>query len=388
VEEEAEEPGSSIPAAQEELRKLAESVSIRLPRSALEGALGSIVSGSTIENVMSAARVHSSMIEEARKSIAAAAQSQLRIADFVVPPAFKMAELSATARLVDMAIPESALASWRQGLLLESTAAKIAERWQDQLLPAQAAIAEITRMSSLLPGLSETVLAASIARSWTAAIATDPTRQLRQFLVSLPEPPVVYDLRIGARASQGVAGFAAFDVAVRDDVASDTIERVEIDVLSPWRDGPQAVREGLLRRLEEIDPELANLLIGAWDEAMNAGPAAVVKMTTCAVELIERVLRALAGDIEVRQWYSETGRPKMEIDDNGRPTYAARARYVLEGKQERRLVVSQIDAVVSQVAPLRGIFQGGKHASAGSIASFQSHLLSTEALLMQLLSIR
>jgi len=335
---------------------------------------------------MSAARAQSSVIEEAQRSIATAALSQFRLADFVVPPAFKMAELNAIARLVDIALPNGALASWRQGLLLENTAAQIAKRWQIQLPIEAAWTAEITRMSSLLPSLSETALAAATG-SWISAVATDPTRQLRRFLVSLPDPPGAHNLAIGARASHGVAGFAGFDVAVLDDAPSEALERIETDVLVPWREGPQAARDELLRRLEEIDPELPDLLLGAWTEIDQARrrPAAVVKMTTCATELIERSLRTLAPDEAVIAWYRAPSRPKMEADSRGGPTYGARARYVLEGKPERRLVVSQIDAVVAQVPSLRSLFQSGKHASAGTITSFRTHLLSAEALLMQLL---
>jgi hypothetical protein len=111
----------------------------------------------------------------------------------------------------------------------------------------------------------------------------------------------------------------------------------------------------------------------------------VVKLTSCAAEVIERVLRALAPNDEVLEWHRRVARPKSDLDDNGRPTYAARARYVLEGRREQRLVVVQVDAVVGQIAPLRSLFQAGKHASAGSITSFRTHLVSLEALLLQLL---
>lgn len=384
--DDVDESEDSFPVAQEVLRNLAESVSAHTPRSALKGAVGSLIPRPAIESVISAARAQSSVIEQVKKSIATAALSQFRLADFVVPPAFKMAELSATARLVDFALPSGALASWRQSLLLQNTAAEIAKRWQIQLPLEAAWTAEIHRMSSLLPSLSESALA-SVTGNWISAVATDPTRQLRAFLFSLPDPPGAHNLAIGARASHGVAGFAGFDVAVLDDAPSEAIDRIETELLVPWREGPQAARDELLRRLQEIDPELPELLLGAWTEIdlTSPRPAAVVKMTTCATELIERSLRTLAPDEAVTDWYSAPGRPKMEADSRGGPTYGARARYVLEGKPERRLVVSQIDAVVAQVPSLRGLFQSGKHASAGTITSFRTHLLSAEALLMQLL---
>ena len=109
MEDEADESGKSIHSPREDLRRLAESASVRIPRSAIEGALASFVSSTALESVTSAARVPSSVIEEAQKSIAAIAQTQLRFADFVAPAALQMAELSATARLVDIAIPDGAV---------------------------------------------------------------------------------------------------------------------------------------------------------------------------------------------------------------------------------------------------------------------------------------
>jgi hypothetical protein len=328
--------------------------------------------------------VPNSTLEQVQKTIASGLLAQFRAADFIVPPQFKLAELAATARFADFAVPEGLLASWRQSLLLSETVTEAMKEWELRLNPVYAGLlADIERATSLSSQISESAVLAGIS-GITAAIAAAPTRQLRGFLDSLPTLPSPHDLTIATRASIAVAGFNAFDVVSLDDAPAPTVERVESDVLSPW---PQAAREDLLRRLREIDPELADLLVGAWDEAVHAGPAAVVKLTGCAVELIERVLRALAGDSEVSAWYGESGRPKMETDNSGGPTYAARARFVLEGKRERRLVVSQIDAVVAQVAPLRGIFQAGKHASAGSLTSLRTHLMSTEALLMQLLEL-
>jgi hypothetical protein len=354
----------------------------RPPRSPYGLPLDALQLGQMFANV-----VPDSTLEQVQKAIASGLLTQFRAADFIVPPQFKLAELVATARFADFAVPEGLLASWRQSLLLSETVTEAMKEWELKLNPVYAGLlADIEWATSLSSQISESAVLAGVS-GITAAIAAAPTRQLRGFLDSLPTLPSPRDLTIATRASIAVAGFNAFDIVSLDDAPAPTVERVEIDVLSPWREGPQAARKELLRRLKEIDPELADLLIGAWDEAVHAGPAAVVKLTGCAVELIERVLRALAGDSEVTAWYGESGRPKMDTDNGGGPTYAARARFVLEGKRERRLVVSQIDAVVAQVAPLRGIFQAGKHASAGSLTSLRIHLMSTEALLMQLLEL-
>jgi hypothetical protein len=110
-----------------------------------------------------------------------------------------------------------------------------------------------------------------------------------------------------------------------------------------------------------------------------------VKVATCAAEALERTLRALAPDAEVRAWHTQHGRPPSELDSKGRPTYAVRARYILRGsKGVQCLVTSQVDAVAGQVPELRSRLQAGKHASSGALIALQAHLVSVEAVLVQL----
>jgi hypothetical protein len=73
------------------------------------------------------------------------------------------------------------------------------------------------------------------------------------------------------------------------------------------------------------------------------------------------------------------------LDERGRPTYGTRARYVLRDRgSQQKLVVSQVEAVVEQVPELRSRLQAGKHASSGSLVALKAHLVSTEAILIQL----
>lgn len=116
------------------------------------------------------------------------------------------------------------------------------------------------------------------------------------------------------------------------------------------------------------------------------GPAATVKVATCAVEALERTLRKLAPDADGQAWHIHQRRPASELDSKGGPTYAVRARYVLRSHiGVQRLVTSQVDAVVALVPELRSRLQAGKHASSGTLAALQVHLVSVEAVLVQLL---
>jgi hypothetical protein len=298
----------------------------------------------------------------------------------------KAPERVLTAGLADIVATNGNLVAWRQGVLLQGVVAEAMKGWQHTEMQALDAswATEISKMATVATAFSKRALLEATG-SLTAAFAAAPSRQLRGYLVSLPPFPSSYHLAVGARASRGVAGLAAYDAIRVDGVHAKTIERVESEVVAPWIEGPRPAREELMRRLGEIDPELSDLLAGAWEEVSRAGPAAVVKLASCATELVERVLRALAPNDEVLDWHRRGSRPNSELDERGQPTYATRARFVLDGRREQRLVIVQIDAVVGQVAPMRSVFQGGKHASAGSITSFRTHLVSLEALLLQLL---
>lgn len=326
-------------------------------------------------------------LEEFRRGLIPATVAQMRLADLVIPEGFlKRPELQFTAGIANMMGADGNLVAWRQGLLLQGAVAEAVRSWQAKPFEELKAVwaTEISKMASIATAFSESAVLGATG-NLTAAFAAGPSRQLRGYLIDLPSPPTTHQLALGAHASRSVAAFAGYDAASIDGVRAQTVERVESDVVSPWIEGPRPAREELMRRLEEIDHELPDLLAGAWEEVGRAGPGAVVKLTSCAAEVVERVLRALAPNDEVLEWHRRAARPKSDLDENGRPTYAARVRYVLEGKREQRLVVAQVDAVVGQVAPLRSLFQGGKHASAGSITSFRTHLVSLEALLLQLL---
>jgi len=110
-----------------------------------------------------------------------------------------------------------------------------------------------------------------------------------------------------------------------------------------------------------------------------------VKVATCTTEALERTLRGLAPDADVWAWLSGQKHSSQDLDSHGGPTYATRARYALRDRSsDRKLVSTQITAVIAQVPELRSRLQAGKHASAGTLVALKAHLVSTEAVLVQL----
>lgn len=194
------------------------------------------------------------------------------------------------------------------------------------------------------------------------------------------------DAVAGAAAGRGVAGLLAVDVLSRPGVAGREAEEVfENGVAEPWLDGSARARAELLDVLAEVDPAVPDLLEGAWADVERQGPAAGVKISTCAVEALERTLRALAPGADVLAWHAAARRPSDELH-NGRPTHSLRARSVLRDGKRGRLAAAQVYAIAVQVSDLRSALQAGKHASAGQVAALRAHLLSVEAVLHQLVA--
>lgn len=149
--------------------------------------------------------------------------------------------------------------------------------------------------------------------------------------------------------------------------------------MEPWERGRLRLGQELRDRLKELDPTVPGLLDGLWDDLEHQGPGAVEKIARCAVEILERTLRAAAPDSEVLAWHQATGRPASELDRQQRPAYALRVRY--QGSQlgeGTETVVAQYDSLAKQQARLRAGLQALKHASAGELAAARALLLATE----------
>jgi hypothetical protein len=319
----------------------------------------------------------------ARALVEGVAGSNLRLLDGLVPSALVRAQLAATARLASLAVPGTAFAGWRGSLLAEHVAAGLtgsaAVRQGPAAAEALAALERSTAAAARLSGLA--VGRRGGAAGWPSAL---PASLLGEFVDGLGSGPSGLDVLAGASAGRGVAGLVAVDVLARPrGQGSDPADLFEDEVAAPWLDGPARARTELMDALASVDAALPELLEGAWEDVERQGRAAVVKIASCAVEALERALRALAPEDDVLAWHAAGGRPTSELS-NGRPTHGCRVRYVLRDGKRGRLAAAQADAVVVQVNELRSALQAGKHASAAAVSSLRAHLLAVEAVLHQL----
>ena len=81
----------------------------------------------------------------------------------------------------------------------------------------------------------------------------------------------------------------------------------------------------------ELDPFVPDLLRNAWHDVLKGGPAKLVTIATCAVEVIDRSLRSAAPDATVKEWAEKSARPRKMLFDShsGRLTRAARIGFIL-----------------------------------------------------------
>jgi len=163
-------------------------------------------------------------------------------------------------------------------------------------------------------------------------------------------------------------------------------------LIEPWREAPARIREALLHRLGELDPDIPELLAGGWDDVARAGPAAASKIAHCAAEVLSRTLRALAPDGDVIAWvHDQHPSDKSLLTDRGDPTRRARVRYALRGRptRDRRLVESQIGAIEALVGLVRDTndaLQPAKHGSSVPVATAEFYLWTTESAVGLILS--
>jgi hypothetical protein len=111
-----------------------------------------------------------------------------------------------------------------------------------------------------------------------------------------------------------------------------------------------------------------------------------VTIATCAVEAIDRSLRAAAPDSDVETWIPTSGRKPADFcADSGNLTRAARIRFVLRTRTgDRRLVEEQAAALIGSFTMIGRRLEAAKHASELDVTAVRSHLMSAEALLIQL----
>jgi hypothetical protein len=234
----------------------------------------------------------------------------------------------------------------------------------------------------------------SAAQSAQPTLAARSLGYYQNYIRDLPARPTAHQQLMSLTAGQGIGGIVASSallIAETEEAVLALADEVDEVIIEPWRRGAAEARDALYSRLSVLDPGLPELLKGAWHETVTPGPAALVKMSTCIVEAIDRSLRAGAPDSDIEEWLPRSGRPRADFYTEEKPgqkqrlTRAARVRYILrDRKGERRLVEEQEAAVIAGVSLLQERLQAAKHASAGNLVTLQGQLLAAEGFLIQL----
>lgn len=299
-------------------------------------------------------------------------------------------QLVATSGIADLIGRDKMVAAWRQSLLSEATARSLIGTIA---LPEMGAplLRDIVAANTVTARVVGQFAEQNKATILAPAISARPTRELRSFLQRLPLEPNLDDLTLGVRASRSVAGIAAADILRNEgEVDPDASRLLEAEIVEPWMTGPEASRNLLFSRLAQLDPDVPDLLRGAWAQVERDGPAATSMASHAVQEAIDRTLRAIAPDELVLRLF-EAGRLAKDAlyECNGKwvPTRAGRIATALHERHpgETKLIMAQTKALVASVTYLTGNLQGGKHASNGTVGLVRTWLVAVEATFTQLL---
>lgn len=315
---------------------------------------------------------------------------QLRLTDFITPASLRSFELTATSRIAELLGTSTALATWRNSLLMDDAV--------QRLIRSQTALSVKVIDLRLLDNLGRVAAGFVDLAAWAAA-ASPGSALLRGFsapsiatyhgyVTSLASTPTRPQLDLSVAAGHGVSALVGTELLtgeLDEEQNAQGTDRVERHVVSPWQHAPYAARAELLIVLQRVDPSVPELLSGAWDDVSRQGPAALVKIATCAVEALDRSLRAVVprDSAEVLAWL-EAGKTTGLISD-GRATRAGQIRYLLRNRAgDSKLVERQVDSLIALANELIGRIQAAKHRSNGDVTSVCAHLVAVEAVLHQL----
>jgi hypothetical protein len=309
--------------------------------------------------------------------------ANLRLVDQLTPLNKYMSQFAATSGITEQILGSGALASWRSSLAVNSV---IEARLRELAAPSPL-FSELARISRAQVELTDWVVLRDPGRGLLGSTSGLPVLEWRDFVSrSIRDDSGLPTAVATGRTNLSLIGSDLLTSPDADpEVIAEGADRIETGVVEPWTAARQQVTTELYAILERIDPELPTLLNGAWDEIARNGPAAVVKVASCAVEAVDRALRAAAPDHLVLAWHAGTGRPAKELEGKTRPPHPLRVRYLFRDLPgPRDLVVHQVDAFSAVVSRLRGRLEAAKHASQGDLVAVQALVIQAESLLITL----
>lgn len=216
------------------------------------------------------------------------------------------------------------------------------------------------------------------------------------YLAGLGARPLARRASLAGVATQSVAGQMISEALLAPDLDEAhlelLVERSDVEVLEPWRQGQADLQTQLYDELHRINPAIPDRLKGAWEDIGRDGPAAVSKAANCLVEALDATLHALCEGADLLVWLAENGLKGERYIAKGHPTRAARAAFASRSRsrRDRRLVTSLEDGVVTQLVALISAVEGSKHERiviSVAASGIRSHAASAEALLAALLGL-
>lgn len=298
------------------------------------------------------------------------------------------------APLSESIIGSGTLTAWRAALQTESA---LGEIFKGSLF--QTPTVSIWATDDFRKGLGATVrsqvhltdwlVRADDGRSLLSAVSTSPLLRYRDYLGDLGVTPTRFELDATLHSGLGVNGLLGADALSSEDVQDDVdletelADRVEELLLTPKQAGRLAVLEDLRSALARVDGTVVEMLEGGWAVVHEAPPAAAEMAAHCAVEAIDRALRAASPDAEVESWLPTSGRPEKEwYSTNRRLTRAMRIRYIMHGhKSEAGMASLMTDSLIALQKKTSDQAQAIKHASAGDLSKARGLLTTAESIL-------
>ncbi|MFQ3556836.1 hypothetical protein QZN11_08565 [Streptomyces gramineus] len=301
--------------------------------------------------------------------------------------------LKATAALSESAVGPGTLSAWRTSLQIESVIGAIIKGPVFKVPMAPVWATEEFRRSLSLTVHRQVYLTDWLARmdsgrGLLSEISSRPLSLYRDYVGSLGDSPTHFELGSSLHTGLGVNGLLGADALSSEPVLGDPDLEVEVadrvdDLLSPQQAGRLDVLEDLRRALTSIDTKVVEMLEGGWHVVRQAPPAAAEMAAQCAVESIDRAIRAAAPDSEVEKWLPTSGRPEKEWrSSNGRLTRAVRIRYIMRGyKDEAKMTCTLVDNIIALQTQATARAQAIKHASAGDLSMARCLLGTAEHIL-------
>lgn len=211
---------------------------------------------------------------------------------------------------------------------------------------------------------------------------------LRKYANKISTNPTSYQLNTAVLGSIATRSFVEIDLLESckgSDEVGEAVDLVEVDLVDISNQERIATAGMLMKLLTDLDPTIAELLRGAWEELALPRAAAVSKIANCAVEAIDRTFRAAAPDDVALPWVNEHQDLKRSLND-GKLTRALRAAYVFRQRpSERRLLLAEERNFATSTRLIHSNLESAKHGDSVDLNQVRSLLIAAESLLTQLL---